>query len=169
MVIWQYRGSILVVWIIVQTILSWRHGAAPERATAVVLLASAVTTWLYRKLALPQQNRTIGGFEDTDLVYVVTDLITFAFLFAIMLAAAHRRYPVWMAGMQLIAMGMHLVNEIERERAPFAYGLLNMGPFYFMVLAQALGLVFHSLREKRWGPYPSWRKSYDPSRMMKRT
>lgn len=167
MMIWQYRGYILAVCVIALAIMSWRRGAGPERATALVLLTSALTTWLYRFLGLqPTQGRIIGGYFETDIVYVLIDTMTLAALIAIMMAA-NRKYPVWIAGFQLTATGMHLVNEIVKQKAPFAYALLNMGPFYFMVLTQALGLWLHVRREKRSGPYPSWRNISAPSPMTK--
>lgn len=160
--LWEFRGSLQALFVIALTIMAWRRGAAPERATALVLTAMVTTAWLYRYLAMPlQPGRIIGGYSETDLVYVLIDGTAFVALLAIAMLAK-RMYPLWMAGFQLTALAMHFVNEIARTQAPFAYALLNILPFYFMIASQMLGLWLHIRREKRWGPYPNWRSIFDP-------
>lgn len=162
MILWQYRGSILALIVIALTFLSWRRGDEPEKGTALVLLGMVVTTWIYRFLGLPEgQGRNIGGYFGTDLFYTLVDVIGLSALVAIAMLA-NRVYPRWMAGFQLTATGMHFVNEIATRQAPFAYALLNVLPFYFMIGSQMLGLWLHIRRKKRWGPYPSWRSAFDP-------
>jgi hypothetical protein len=160
MFLWQYRGTIQLLVMIALTILAWKRGADPERDTALVLLAIALLGWVYRHLGLPEmQGQIIGGYFNTDLFYVLVDTAAFAILFAIALFA-NRIYPLWIAGFQLTSAAMHLVNEIVEQQAPFAYALLNILPSYFMMLSMTLGLVLHVRREKRWGPYPSWRNIF---------
>ena len=153
MILWEFRGSLLTIFVIGLMITSWRRGADPERITASVLAIMAVMAWLYRHFATAAPN---GGYWDTNLVFVLIDGAALAVLFAVGMLS-NRVYPLWMAGFQLTATAMHLVNEIAQQRTPLAYALLNVLPFYFMIASQMLGLWFHIRRLKRLGPYPSWR------------
>ncbi|WP_279351918.1 hypothetical protein [Erythrobacter litoralis] len=167
MFLWQNRGTIQVLAVIVLTIVSWRRGAAPERATALVLLGMTIITWIYRLLQFSSLPDTfMGGFFETNAVYVAIDSVALTSLIFIAIQA-NRGYPIWIAGFQITATMMHFVNEIAKAQAPFAYALLNVLPFYFMMGSQAWGLIAHMRRVKRLGSYPSWRKSFDPSREMR--
>lgn len=164
MILWEYRGTIQVLVVLGLAIASWRRGAAPERETAAVLLAMVIATWLYRLMdwsSLP--STAMGGFVTTNAVYVVIDGAALAVLVAIAILA-NRQYPTWMAGFQLTATLMHFVDGVARTQAPFAYALLNVLPFYFMMASQAWGLIAHVRRERRLGQYPNWRNLSGPSR-----
>lgn len=158
MILWEFRGTLMTIFVIGLAIISWRRGADPERITASVLAAMAVIAWLYRYLAMAAPG---GGYWDTNLAFALIDTLALAILFAVGMLS-NRVYPLLMAGFQLTATGMHFVNEIAQEQAPLAYALLNVLPFYFMIASQMLGLWFHIRREKRLGPYPSWRSFFDP-------
>lgn len=162
MILWEYRGALQALVVLCLTIISWRRGAGPERKTATVLLAIVVATWLVRFLGFvgPQESQS-GGFFGTAIGYMVIDC---AALIALILIGmlANRRYPLWMAGFQLTATGMHFVNQFVASYAPLAYALLTILPFYFMIASQMLGLWLHVRREKRVGHYPSWRSLFDP-------
>lgn len=159
MMLWEFRGTLQALFVIALTIVAWRRGAAPERASAAVLAAMVVTAWLYRFFGMPLlPGRVFGGYSETNPVFLMIDGLALLALLAIGLRA-NRMYPIWMAGFQLTAMSMHFVNEMAVSEAPFAYALLNILPFYFMIGSLVLGLWLHIRRQSRWGPYPSWRSS----------
>lgn len=169
MILWEYRGTLQALWVLGIVVISWRRGSLPERATAWILMSVILLSWLYRQffLAAPPWMRA-GGYFETDVVYALIDSAGLIALLPIAMLS-NRLYPIFITGFQLFATSMHFAGFVMKKEAPFAYGLLNMLPFYFMIGSQTWGLVAHILREKRWGPYPSWRKSFAPSQMMKRT
>lgn len=169
MILWEMRGSLQALVVIVLTIVSWRRGAAPERATAAVLMAMVVVALLYRYLSMPlMPGRIFAGYAQTDPAQVLIDGAALVALVVIALRA-NRIYPIWMAGFQLTATAMHFVNAIAFGPAQLAYALLNVLPFYFMIAAQAFGLWQHIRMMKRRGPYPNWRNGSGPSRETRQT
>lgn len=162
MVLWQYRGTIQALAVLALCLWAFRRGAAPEKAASATLLLMVIVVWLYRWLLLDRSpGNVIGGFFGVEVGYFATDLIGFASLFAISLRA-NRIYPLWMAGFQLTAVATHFATGIAAQALPRAYALLNLLPFYFVMAAFVAGMIAHQRRERRIGPYRSWRTGFEP-------
>ena len=142
---------------------SWRWGRGPERTLALVLawfmVADPVNHALFSKPA---------ELSSLDAGHVVIDGV--AFVVAIFVALyANRMYTLWFAAFQSMAMLAHLARELTRGVAPLAYAMMYIGPFFFQIIVLMLGLWFHHRRERRFGPYRSWRSFSRPSRALTRS
>lgn len=169
MILWEMRGSLQALVVVMLTLISWRRGGGPERATATILMAMVVVAWLYRYLSMPLlPGRVFAGYAQTDPIQVLIDLAALVALGAIAIRA-NRIYPTWMTGFQITATAMHFINAIAFGQAQLAYALLNVLPFYFMIAAQACGLWNHIKNTKRRGRYPSWRSGSGPLPENRRT
>ncbi len=160
MVLLELRGSLQALFVIGLALICWRKGAGPEKAVGSILALMVIIAWLYRKLVLPRlPGGIIGGYWDLDIVFLAVDGMSFAALMTVTFAA-NRRYPVFMAGFQLTALSTHFAHGLAERTTPLGYALLNILPFYFMIAALIVGLIRHVRRERRTGPYPSWRGSF---------
>lgn len=131
-------------------------GAAPERILAGMAVAALLVHRLYHILL---GTVLVHG---ADLGHLAVDIAWLAGIFAVALRA-NRVYPLWIGGMQIVAVMAHVYRLCLSEITSFACDLMSTMPSYFQLLALALGLTCHVLRRKRLGSYPSWRSSFASS------
>ena len=163
MVLWHYRGTIQALIVVAIFIWALRKGAAPEKATASVLAMMTIAVWVYRLLHMNRgEIGVVRGFSGLEPGYLAIDLLGFVALAAVALPA-NRIYPTWMAGFQLTAVATHFATASAAETLPRSYALLNMAPFYCVMAACVAGLIAHRRRERRIGPYRSWRTGFASS------
>ena len=134
------------------------RGAGPERATISTLLGMIVTDRIYH-WAVP------GGWvwERIDLGHVAIDSLGALCLFQIALKS-NRIYPICLAGLQFVALVAHFGQAISPAVNRAGYHSLMVLPSYLQIVALGIGILNHMKRIRRYGPYPSWRPTSNPSR-----
>ncbi|MGB5778257.1 MAG: hypothetical protein WBH10_04185 [Allopontixanthobacter sediminis] len=139
----------LIVLLVLAALGLWK-GAGPERAVAGVFIGMLVSG---RILTL-----IFGNFINLVSIDYGRALIDLAAMIAFIVIAlrANRMYTLWIAALQLTAFNAHLARELTQAMTPIAYAILYIGPSYFQLLAQGLGLWAHRRRTARFGPYRSW-------------
>lgn len=146
----------LIVWLTLAFLAFWK-GAGPERAVAGVMIGILVSDRTYHLM--------FGNFTNLvsiDYGHALIDLVAMIALVGIAMRA-NRMYTLWIAALQLIAFNAHLARELAQGMSPIAYLILYIGPSYFQLLAQGLGLSAHRRRLARYGPYRSWIGQTDSS------
>ena len=151
----QYLASLLV------GLAMLRLGGGPERAIAFFF-----TGVMMLPLILFRLWATTGSmmFGQLAAVYVTLDMIALAG-FVLVALNANRNYPLWIAGLQLVAVGAHLVQGLVETVAPFAYVLLAVGPSYLQLVVMVIGLVRHRRRLRRFCAYRDWRPGHNLPRL----
>lgn len=163
--LWASRGLLQTVVVVGLVVMAFLRGAAPERWCASILLAAIVLARMQQVVA--SEFRTIwglSGFVTDDLAYLVIDLTTFITL-ATVAMQANRKYPLWMAGVQLTALLTHIADRTTQIVPPLAYAIINLSTFYLAIIFLAAGIVAHVRRTKDWGTYPGWRSDLPPSQV----
>ncbi len=130
----------------------WRWGAGPERwLIGIFVVAMVVPIYMFRTLALGNIH-----FGPLAWVGVTIDAAALA-AFVLVALNANRNYPLWVAGLQLVAVGAHGARGMVDSISPFAYLLLSVGPAYGQLLLIFGGFVRHVRRRQRFGDYRDWR------------
>ncbi len=144
------RDQFQLIAILVLALLALWKGAGPERAVAGVMVGILVSDRIYHLI--------FGNFTNLvsiDYGHALIDMVAMIALVAIALRA-NRMYTLWIAALQLIAFNAHLARELTQGMSPIAYLILYVGPSYFQLLIQALGLWAHRRRLAKYGLYKSW-------------
>ena len=129
----------------------WR-GGGPERAVAIVLLASFLFQNAGRAI-IPASAHTV------DAVRLATDvLLTLSLLLISM--RARRFWPLPVVSMQLIMTGAHVARAIEVDVSQWSYMLMNTGLSSFMLVLVLVGVKHHQRRLATFGRDPSWQSSW---------
>jgi len=142
---------------------AWRWGRGPERTLAGVLVWFSVGDALNHRLFEVNTN-----YLTVDTGHLVIDIVALAVSLGVALFA-NRMYPLWFAAFQVLAVLAHLARDLTRDAAGIAYLVMYIGPSYFQIVILALGLWLHHRRERRYGPYRSWRSFSRPSPALTRS
>lgn len=131
-------------------LLAYRPGGPPERAAVAIIVGWILADVVYHLLFGP------SDFDTVDPVHVVLDG---AELVAILWLAlkANRMWPLWAAAAQLICVSGHVAAFVEPGGMRRAYWAMTQLPQYIQLTALLLGAAAHARRERRVGPYRSWR------------
>lgn len=89
--------------------------------------------------------------------YLASKDLAAAGLWTALALYANRNYTLWIAGIQLVAVGSHLARGIVEAIAPIAYVFLVIVPGWMQLLVMAIGLARHVLRKRQFGSYRDWR------------
>ncbi len=149
------RDQFQVITLIILALLGFWKGAGPERGVACVMLGILAFDRFYHLIF-----GNVTNLLSIDYGHAVIDLGAMIALFVIALRA-NRMYTLWIAALQLIAFNAHLARELTQGMSPIAYAILFVGPSYFQLLIQALGLWAHRRRLAKFGPYREWRRRPD--------
>jgi hypothetical protein len=134
---------------------AFARGGAPERwAAAMMLLASLGS------LASQAQLFSVSYHRVQVWVFVI-DMLLLAGLFVLSVAST-RFWPLWLAGLQLLAVAGHIIRALDEATLPRGYQFLISAGAYPMVLLVALGAWRHRQRLRLYGADRSWRDSFDP-------
>jgi hypothetical protein len=131
--------------------LARRFGKGPEQQVAGILLAN---------LTLCIINVMLSGqvhFESVDRAVAFVDLASLFGFFWVALRA-NRIWPLLVAALQIMVMIAHLSVYIELGARTAYWGMMAVSQ-YLQLVVMAGGLALHHRREKRVGPYRSWRPS----------
>ncbi|HIV76324.1 MAG TPA: hypothetical protein H9899_02245 [Candidatus Sphingomonas excrementigallinarum] len=123
-------------------------GGWPERATAVILLFASVATIVLR-------FDPSTSFHSVETLELVIDLTLMFGLMAIALLA-NRFWPLWLAALHLLAVGIHGVKGLDPMLVPWMYAAAGGKLAYPMLLLLAAGVMRHRWRLARYGSDPDW-------------
>lgn len=137
-------------------LLSLRRGAMPERILTGLFVAMPITDALYH---LAAHGAIFLGTINVGHFFI--DLLAFAITFVVALHA-NRIYPLWIAGVQLIALLSHFYRLVLGDFELLAYQIMQTMPSYIQIVALAWGVLAHTSRRTKMGNYRSWRTSYVP-------
>ncbi len=148
----ENRGIVqdVLVWSICLSAFVW--GGGPERVVAA--------TWIFL-LEIPDgiylHVRTSGyQVMDVDLVTAAMD-VSAGIVWISVALFSNRIYPLWIAGLQVLAVSAHIARGIADSISPIAYITMVVGPGWFQLIIMGFGLVFHILRKRKYGNYRDWR------------
>lgn len=151
----EYRAIVQLLASSAVLIAAFRYGANPERWLGTALFAMLVLTHVYASV----RSRNL---VDIDLVTLTIELALATVLIVIALKA-NRMYPLWIAGLQIIALMAHFARGSVEEISPLAYLVMFVAPSYFQIAILACGVWLHHRRVQLHGNYRSWRSSSLPS------
>lgn len=152
---WLWEFNLISMALLVLAVLRW--GAGPERVCAATIAFMNLGDRLYHAVI---DRGTL--YASVDLGHLFIDVVAAALFIGVALRA-NRVYPLWLSAFQLVSVISHFAREMDAKLVTFAYGLMTYAPYYFILLILTSGLLTHARREKRYGPYPSWRTSSNPS------
>lgn len=150
--IWNDYRSITVDGILLLCLIaSFWIGKGPEKASSLCMLGLFIASELYSSVF------DFSDMLDTlDPGLLLIDILAATTLIVIAITA-NRTYTLWLAGLQIIVLMAHFARAITDVISPIAYVVMFAGPSYFQIIVLSIGIWMHYLREKRYGPYRSWR------------
>lgn len=150
---WEYRPLFQFAVFVLGLLYSLNKGAGPERAVASTLLTMALADRIYHGIA-PQSPAILWHFLlDASASIALVGIALFA----------NRTYTLWIGSFQLIALSAHLVRFVTQEALTLPFAILYILPSYFQIGLLFWGTYLHARRERRFGPYRSWKSSSLPS------
>ncbi len=148
----EYRGLAqdVLAFAVCFAALIWGRG--PERAIAA--------TWLIVFEVMERVYRASFGegfqFTTIDMWLATSDCLAAVFWIAIAVNA-NRNYPLWIAGLQVLALTAHVARGLADVISPISYAVMVTIPGWMQLFILAIGLGRHIRREKLFGPYREWR------------
>ena len=148
------RSNLQDIFVISLIALALLKGRGPERATiAVWVLCFEIPNLVYREI-LGHDIRLTG----VDSFLVMKDVAA-CVLWVLLALYANRNYPLWIAGVQLLAVGAHVARGLLEAIAPISYAFLIVAPGWIALVIMAIGFTRHAMRERKYGAYRDWRTS----------
>jgi hypothetical protein len=125
----------------------WR-GGKPERVVGSSLLAAMVASAL-----VPVAPRE--SYYSLHLPLFAIDLLLLSTLILVA-ARANRFWPIWLAALQLVAIGVHGVRAYDPHILPIVYARIVGEIAYPMLALLVIGTVRHHSRALRLGGERDW-------------
>ncbi|MGH6616845.1 hypothetical protein [Sphingomonas sp.] len=119
------------------------RGGAPERVTAIALTL-AVLLGMVLQVSFPTR------FYHVDLGVMAIDVALFGVLVALALYA-DRWWTLWVAAMQGLGAGAHLIKAIDSDTIRVVYAILAAAWSYPIILLLLVGTIRHQRRMARGG------------------
>jgi hypothetical protein len=156
-VLWLNRGWLQLAAILVLVLLALRRGGGPERCVAATFVAMFLLDRLYHLIVTGGTAIwTMSDYNRVDVGHLGIDILATASFVAIALTA-NRIYPLWIAGMQLVALTSYFSRSVIPDLHPVAYAMLERGPSWLQIAGFAAGMVAHLWRTRRRKAYRCWR------------
>lgn len=130
------------------TVYALRRGGAPERMVGLALLLGAVGTRLL-------QSDLVQRFVAVEVGVAAVDVALLAALLAVALLA-DRFWPLWIAALQALGAGSHLVRLVDGDILRVVYAFLSAIASYPMLAILVFATSRHDRRERVNGPERSW-------------
>jgi len=127
-------------------------GGWPERCGAILLLAATGATLM---LAFEPSTH----FRTTDMREVAIDIVLMGGLITIAMLA-NRFWPLWLAALHLLGIGIHGVRGLDANLMPWMYGMAEGKIAYPMLGILGIGVLRHQIRVARHGRDPDWAFSW---------
>ncbi len=119
------------------------RGGAPERLTAIALAGAFLLT-------LGLQSSMSARFVHVEFGILAVDIGLFGVLVALALYA-DRWWTLWVAAMQGLGAGAHLIKAIDSETIRVVYAILAAAWGYPIILLLLVGTVRHQRRKMSGG------------------
>ncbi|NBC89199.1 MAG: hypothetical protein GVX90_06895 [Alphaproteobacteria bacterium] len=148
----DYRSTVQDVLAFGLIIAAFVWGGGPERAVAATWLVVFEIFGRLHTMLLSEDFVLL----DVDPFLAGKDIAAGAIWLLIALYA-NRNWTLWVAGTQLLAIGAHLARALADAVSPVAYATMIIAPGWAQLLLLGIGLLLHVLRERKHGPYRSWR------------
>ena len=145
------------VWLTVATFvilfgLSRRFGKGPEQQVAAILLVNFLLLLLYLMF------HGWVKFDQMDRGLALLDFVSLGGFLWVALRA-NRIWPLSIAALQVVVMIAHLSVFVEFGAKSVYWGMMAIAQ-YLQLVVLAGGIIMHHRRERRVGPYRSWRPSF---------
>lgn len=124
------------------------RGGAPERLAGVSLILAALSTRLL-------ESASAQRFVNVETGVLAVDLALLAVLLGIA-AHADRYWTLWMAALQGLGTGAHLVRFVDHDVLRFVYALLTAIWSYPIVILLVAGTARHRRRAAADGEDLDW-------------
>lgn len=150
------RVYVFIALLVLATGYALARGGAPEKVAAGLFLAAFVASMLV-------QSQFPVRFYGVELGVFIVDCAMLAALLAVALRA-ERFWPIWMTGLQAVAVAAHLAKMANPAVIPWAYAAMLAFWSYPMMAMLAIGTWRHRQRMAAFGADRSWSSSSPPSR-----
>lgn len=131
------------------------RGGMPERLVGGLMLVAFTASLLV-------QSQFPVRFHGVELGIFVVDCVMLAALLAVALRA-ERFWPIWMTGLQAVAVAAHLAKMVNPAVIPWAYAAMLAFWSYPMMAILVVGTWRHQRRMAVHGADRSWSDSSPPS------
>jgi len=131
------------------------RGGAPERIVGGLMLIAFAASMLL-------QSQFPVRFHGVELGIFIVDCALLAALLAVALRA-ERFWPIWMTGLQAVAVAAHLAKMVNPMVIPWAYAAMLAFWSYPMMALLVAGTWRHRRRMAVLGADRSWSSSSPPS------
>lgn len=125
-----------------------RAGGLPERLVAIMMAVAALAT-----SAVPWQSHRSFWMIEEQRVYIDVALMIGL---AVLALRANRFWPIWVAALHLLAVGVHGVRAYDPAVLPIVYAKLVGWIAYPMVVVLIWGVRRHRQRVMAGGPEGDW-------------
>lgn len=126
---------------LIVTIYAFRFGGWPERLVGGAMVLALVAGWL-----LPFHPKL--SYRTVEVWRMVVDTTLWGVVSVVALAA-DRFWPIWMAAVALLAIGIHGIRAYDQSLLPIAYYQLIDWLAYPMLAILVIGTRRHSRRSRR--------------------
>lgn len=130
---------------------AWWKGGAPERIVALLMLAAYA-------LSMAVQSQFSNRFYGVEAGIFLVDGVMLLALLAVALRA-ERFWPIWMTGLQAVAVAAHLAKMVSPAVMPVAYATMLAFWSFPMMAILVIGTYRHSRRMAALGADRSWSDS----------
>jgi hypothetical protein len=137
------RFIIFIVFLAGVTGYAMMRGGMPERLTALALAMAYL-------LSVGLQSAMPARYAHVEIGIMAVDLTLFGVLVALALYA-DRWWTLWVAAMQGLGAGAHVIKAIDSETIRVVYAILAVAWSYPIVLLLLIGTVRHQQRKHRGG------------------
>jgi hypothetical protein len=144
------RQEFFVVLLLLSCAYAFLRGGAPERIIGAVLLLGTLMSVL---VVTPHQH-----FYHEEYGVFLVDVVALL-IFGVVAFRSTRWWPLFVAGLQLDGVLVHLIHFVAPSTIPIAYLDATALWSYPMVLILATGTRRHRRREKRVGSDAAWKTS----------
>lgn len=125
-----------------------KEGGQPERLASLAIALGVVATYL-----LPFDPT--HSFRSVELPELLIDIVALAAFVAIA-AVANRFWPMWLAALHLVGVGIHGVKGYEPNLLPTIYAAASGKIGYGLLIIIAAGVYRHQARIARYGKDKDW-------------
>lgn len=148
----DFRGDLQDALVVILCGVALFCGSTPERAAiAVWVFCFELPSLIYRDwLGL---SVTLNEF---DFFLASKDVVAGACWIALALYA-NRNYTLWIAGIQLLAIGSHVARGLVESISPIGFVSLVVAPGWMVLIIMSIGFTRHILRKREFGTYRDWR------------
>ena len=136
------RFFIQIALLLLVAVYACRKGGKPERHVAFILSGMLFINSIYAAIA-----GQLTDYQQVPWFRVTLDLVGFVLILAVALRA-DRWWPLWVAGVQLLAVLAHLLRAIDASVPPLAYAIMERWPFWIAIILTGIGTYFHARRER---------------------